>query len=96
MYNAEPVADFIDLALIGEGEELLPELVDLYRRAKGENWDKPRFLRAAAEIQGYMFPLFITFRITKTVPSPPSPLWTARRRRWSSGWSTIWTSPITR
>ena len=24
MYNAEPVADFIDLALIGEGEELLP------------------------------------------------------------------------
>ena len=25
MYNAEPVADFIDLALIGEGEERLPE-----------------------------------------------------------------------
>ena len=24
MYNAEPVADFIDMALIGEGEELLP------------------------------------------------------------------------
>ncbi len=56
MYNAEPVADFIDLALIGEGEELLPELVDLYRRAKGENWDKPRFLRAAAEIQGVYVP----------------------------------------
>ena len=56
MYNAEPVADFIDLALIGEGEELLPELVDLYRRAKKENWDKPRFLRAAAEIQGVYVP----------------------------------------
>ena len=56
MYNAEPVADFIDLALIGEGEELLPELVDLYRRAKWENWDKPRFLRAAVEIQGVYVP----------------------------------------
>ncbi len=56
MYNAEPVADFIDLALIGEGEELLPELVDLYRRAKKENWDKPRFLRAAVEIQGVYVP----------------------------------------
>jgi radical SAM family uncharacterized protein len=30
--------------------------VDLYRRAKGENWDKPRFLRAAAEIQGVYVP----------------------------------------
>ena len=56
MYNAEPVADFIDLALIGEGEELLPEVVELYRRAKGENWDKPRFLRAAAGIQGVYVP----------------------------------------
>ena len=59
MYNAEPVADFIDLALIGEGEDLLPELVDLYRRAKQEKWDKPRFLRAAAKIQGvYVPPLY--------------------------------------
>lgn len=36
MYNAEPVADFIDMALIGEGEELLPEVVELCRRAKAE------------------------------------------------------------
>ncbi len=56
MYNAEPVADFIDLALIGEGEDLLPELVDLYRRAKQEKWDKPRFLRSAAKIQGVYVP----------------------------------------
>ena len=56
MYNPEPVADFIDLALIGEGEELLPEVVELYRRAKRENWDKPRFLRAAARIQGVYVP----------------------------------------
>ena len=56
MYNAEPVADFIDLALIGEGEELLPEVAALFRRAKGEGWDKPRFLREAARIQGVYVP----------------------------------------
>ena len=56
MYNAEPVADFIDLALIGEGEELLPEVAALFRRAKEEGWDKPRFLREAARIQGVYVP----------------------------------------
>ena len=56
MYNAEPVADFIDMALIGEGEDLLPEVVTLCRRAKAEGWDKPRLLRAAAQIQGVYVP----------------------------------------
>ena len=56
MYNAEPVADFIDMAIIGEGEALLPEVVNLCRRAKAEGWDKPRLLRAAAQIQGVYVP----------------------------------------
>ena len=56
MYNAEPLADFIDLALIGEGEEELPELITLYRKARSEGWDKPRFLREAAHIQGVYVP----------------------------------------
>jgi len=60
MYNAEPLADFIDMALIGEGEELLPEVVELYRRAKREKWEKARFLRAAAQIQGVYVPSLYT------------------------------------
>ena len=56
MYNAEPVADFIDLALIGEGEDQLPELIGLYRRAKNEGWDKRRFLREAAQLEGVYVP----------------------------------------
>ena len=56
MYNAEPIADFIDLALIGEGEDQLPELIELYRKAKQESWDKPRFLREAASIGGVYVP----------------------------------------
>lgn len=31
MYNAEPLADFIDLVSLGEGEDLTVELVELYR-----------------------------------------------------------------
>ena len=60
MYNAEPAADFIDLALIGEGEDVLPELITLFRKAKQEGWDKSRFLRAAAEIQGVYVPSLYT------------------------------------
>jgi radical SAM family uncharacterized protein len=56
MYNAEPLADFLDMALIGEGEDLLPEVLTLYRRAKREGWDKPKFLRSAAQIQGVYVP----------------------------------------
>ena len=69
MYNPEPVADFIDLALIGEGEEQLPELIALYRRAKGEGWDKPRFLRAAAGIGGVYVPSLyeISYNLDGTV-----------------------------
>ncbi len=56
MFNAEPVTDFIDLAVIGEGEELDAELTELYRKAKREGWNKARFLRAAADIPGVYVP----------------------------------------
>ena len=54
--NPEPLADFIDFFSIGEGEEMTPEILNLYRRAKAEGWDKPRFLRAVAEITGVYVP----------------------------------------
>ena len=56
MFNPEPIADFIDLAAIGEGEELDAELTELYRRAKREGWSKEAFLRAAAKIEGVYVP----------------------------------------
>ena len=55
-YNPEPMADFIDLFVLGEGEEVGPVLVTLYDKAKAEGWDKQKFLRAAAEIQGIYVP----------------------------------------
>ena len=71
MYNAEPIADFIDLALIGEGEDQLPELIALYRKAKNENWDKTSFLRAAAQLQGVYVPSLydVTYHEDGTIAS---------------------------
>ncbi len=56
MFNPEPLADFIDLAVIGEGEELDAELTELYRQAKRGGWTKARFLAAAAQIEGVYVP----------------------------------------
>ena len=60
--NPEPLADFIDFFSIGEGEEMTPEILNLYRRAKAEGWDKPRFLRAVAEIPGVYVPSLYVHR----------------------------------
>ena len=54
--NPEPLADFIDFFSLGEGEEITQEIVRLYQAAKREGWDKERFLRAAAKIDGVYVP----------------------------------------
>ena len=54
--NPEPLADFIDFFSLGEGEEITQEILLLYRQAKREEWDKQRFLRAAADIDGVYVP----------------------------------------
>ena len=56
MYNCEPIADFIDLALVGEGEEMDVELIELHRQARREGWSKHEFLVCAAQIPGVYVP----------------------------------------
>ncbi|MBR7149423.1 MAG: TIGR03960 family B12-binding radical SAM protein [Oscillospiraceae bacterium] len=56
MFNCEPIADFIDLASLGEGEELTVELLELHRRARREGWSKKEFLREAAKLDGVYVP----------------------------------------
>ena len=57
-YNPEPVADFFDLFNIGEGEEMLPEIVRLYIKMKEDgSYTKAGFLREAARsIEGVYVP----------------------------------------
>lgn len=55
--NPEPLCDFIDLFIIGEGEEVNIELLELYEQMKksGE-YSKKEFLRRAAGIKGIYVP----------------------------------------
>lgn len=54
--NPEPIADFIDLFIIGEGEEVNIEITDLYMQAKKEGWSKQQYLKEAAKIGGVYVP----------------------------------------
>ena len=56
--NPEPVADFFDLFLPGEGEEVTDELVDLLIAHKQKGSTKLEFLRDAAKIEGVYVPAF--------------------------------------
>ena len=55
-YDPEPLAPFVDIVSLGEGEDVSVELIELYRRAKREGWSKDRMLRAAAQIPGLYVP----------------------------------------
>ena len=57
-YNPEPLAPFIDLYNLGEGEEVTPEYIRLYEKAREEGWTKEHFLREAAKIEGIYVPAF--------------------------------------
>ena len=54
--NPEPMAPFMDLFVIGEGEEMNNELLALLHRAKLEGWSKRDFLTKAAQIGGVYVP----------------------------------------
>ena len=58
--NPEPLVDFVDLFLLGEGEELLPELLELYRKHKKLGSDKQTFLKAATTLEGVYVPSLYT------------------------------------
>ncbi|MDR0446159.1 MAG: TIGR03960 family B12-binding radical SAM protein, partial [Oscillospiraceae bacterium] len=55
-FNPEPMADFFDLFLIGEGEELNIEVYELLRSARARGLTKREFLLEAAGISGVYIP----------------------------------------
>ena len=55
-FNPEPLAPFVDIFSLGEGEDVSVELLELYRRAKSEGWEKEELLQAAAKIPGLYVP----------------------------------------
>ena len=60
VYNPEPLADVFDMAVIGEGEEVLVELLNAYRDWKkaGRPGGRRGFLERAVAIKGIYVPSF--------------------------------------
>lgn len=54
--NAEPLCDFFDLFVIGEGEEVNLELMRLMEQCKKDNSPRSEFLRKASQIEGVYVP----------------------------------------
>ena len=54
--NPEPMAEFFDLMVLGEGEEADIEVLRLFQRARDAGWTKGEFLREAAKIGGVYVP----------------------------------------
>lgn len=58
-YNAEPVADIFDFFMMGEGEEIINEVVDEYVKwKKSGKKNKRDYLEAIAKIEGVYVPSF--------------------------------------
>jgi len=55
-FNPEPMADFIDAFVIGEGEEVILEIVKCYEKWKVNPTSRSELLRSLANIQGVYVP----------------------------------------
>ena len=57
-YNPEPLADFVDIFLIGDGEKSLPELMKKYGETKERGLTKEEFYKEIAGETGIYIPAF--------------------------------------
>jgi radical SAM family uncharacterized protein len=58
-YNPEPLYDIADFFAMGEGEEQMNEIMDLYKKYKGKS-TKKEFLRELSHIEGIYVPSLYT------------------------------------
>lgn len=69
--NPEPIADFIDLFFVGEGEEIDIEVMNLYRQCRDNNETRQEFLIKASKIKGVYVPSLyeVEYNEDKTIKS---------------------------
>lgn len=57
-FNPEPLANFIDLFVIGEGEEITAEIIEIYKKWKNQKQDRGELLKRLAQLEGVYIPYF--------------------------------------
>ncbi len=78
--SAEPLAPFMDLMVLGEGEEVLVDICHLLSTAREEKWSRSKFLAEARHIHGVYVPSLFTENADGTL-SPTLPDYTKIYRR---------------
>ena len=71
-YNPEPMAAFVDIFSIGEGEDALPELARLHLKMKKDGtYTRAAFLREASHLDGFYVPSLynVTYNADGTIAS---------------------------
>lgn len=71
-YNAEPIADAIDFFMLGEGEEIISEIIDVYKVWKTiPDRTREMYLEMIADIEGIYVPSFydVSYNDDNTVKS---------------------------
>lgn len=58
--NPEPIAEFFDLFQLGEGEELMLDVLALYEEGRHKGWSREEYLLHAAQIPGVYVPSLYT------------------------------------
>ncbi len=69
--NPEPIADFVDMFFVGEGEEVDLEVIDIYRRCRSEGKTKIEFLELCSHVEGVYVPSLydVTYNSDGTIKS---------------------------
>lgn len=57
-YNCEPIADFADFVMLGEGEEIFGEVIEEYKTWKNSGKTRKEFLESIAKLEGIYVPSF--------------------------------------
>ncbi|MBI3953246.1 MAG: TIGR03960 family B12-binding radical SAM protein, partial [Chloroflexi bacterium] len=79
--NPEPIADFIDVFGVGEGEDMMLAAVGLVRQAQAQGWSRQELLRRCLAVPGLYVPRFyeVSYQpdgtvaaIAPTVPEAPA------------------------
>ena len=80
--NPEPLADLVDFFVIGDGEEVVIELVDVCREAKRNGLRRLQILEALATLRGVYVPQVHHPETPWTVGPNPAKPHTLVKRRW--------------